>query len=318
MLVIIIFVSMIFSFFGYSSQFVGSTFVPQFLHNTLMKIEKKLHMNHEIISGFCSGFLIVSFSAACTTPIISATFVTAFMNPNPIAIPVSMFFMGIGLSLPYITAAFFPRYTSGFLANKSITSFIRKAVIAMTLSTIFWLFYILFKQIGLLYSATFAASVLIGAFIARKTQKSSIAMLLMITIFIFELPFISTKIKDKNSITNTWHEFNTNEIQTLVNANRIVFVKISADWCVSCKIADALLLNTKDMLKFYEQNNIYAMKGDVTKYNKEISAFLTSKNAAGVPYIAIFSKSHPNGLQISPFITIYELQETITQNINNK
>ena len=73
-----------------------------------------------------------------------------------------------------------------------------------------------------------------------------------------------------------WIKFNEQSIGELVNEGNIVFVDITADWCVTCKLNKMLVLDNKKTINLLESQGIILMRGDWTKEDKNISSFLSS------------------------------------------
>ena len=84
----------------------------------------------------------------------------------------------------------------------------------------------------------------------------------------------------------------------------IVFVDITADWCVTCKFNKIMTLDRKRTLDLFQRKNIIAMRGDFTSQDNEIYDFLTYYSSVGIPFYIIYGPAKPEGL-ILPVIIKY-------------
>ena len=66
-------------------------------------------------------------------------------------------------------------------------------------------------------------------------------------------------------------------------ANRPVFVYFTADWCLTCKVNESVALERADTAQALEQANALVLRGDWTRRDPAITAFLTQQGVAGVP-----------------------------------
>ncbi len=69
--------------------------------------------------------------------------------------------------------------------------------------------------------------------------------------------------------------------------NKPVFVNMTADWCISCKVNEKVALRGA-FEEALELNGVTYLKGDWTARDAEITAFLQDFGRAGVPLYAIF------------------------------
>ena len=91
----------------------------------------------------------------------------------------------------------------------------------------------------------------------------------------------------------------------------IVFVDITADWCITCQVNKALVLETKQLSEIFKRNNVKVLVLDWTKPNKNIKKFLTKKQRYGIPYNEIYGPLLLNGKILPELLTIKEIQKYI-------
>ena len=75
--------------------------------------------------------------------------------------------------------------------------------------------------------------------------------------------------------------------------NRVVFVNITADWCVTCKANEKNVLSSVEFRDALRRVDAVYMKGDWTNVDPTISTFLDQHQAVGVPLYVVYGPGAP-------------------------
>ncbi len=75
--------------------------------------------------------------------------------------------------------------------------------------------------------------------------------------------------------------------------NRVVFVNVTADWCVTCKANERNVLSSDAFHDVMHRIDAVYMKGDWTNGDAQISAFLSQHQAVGVPLYVVYGPGAP-------------------------
>jgi suppressor for copper-sensitivity B len=75
----------------------------------------------------------------------------------------------------------------------------------------------------------------------------------------------------------------------------IVATLITADWCLTCKVNEKFILNSRKVQTMLLQPNIVLMRGDWTKPNQKITDYLAGFGRYGIPFNAVYSQKYPQG-----------------------
>jgi suppressor for copper-sensitivity B len=264
--------------------------------------------NSVILEGFIHGFLIVVFSLSCVAPVIASTVSVAFSSGKPYFIFVCLFFMGVGLSLPYILAGIFGLKFKGNSALVKITKFVS---FASVIATICYLVFVLSAQVGTL--KTFLIVFVSAICILLLYKFKNLYLFLAGVVIVSTIPFINlTKDVPKDGIAKSV-PFSTYRLEEYLNAGHTVIVEIGATWCVTCQINDKAVINTSEFTKFLKDENIVFMKGDLTVKNTQIENFMKSFGVFGVPFYAVFSADNKKGELLPIFFTL----ETLTKKVQH-
>lgn len=72
-------------------------------------------------------------------------------------------------------------------------------------------------------------------------------------------------------------------------ANKRVFVDITANWCINCKVNEALVLNSAAVADELNRADVVALRGDWSRPSPNIEAFLQRNGVSGIPFNALFT-----------------------------
>jgi suppressor for copper-sensitivity B len=74
-----------------------------------------------------------------------------------------------------------------------------------------------------------------------------------------------------------------------------VFVDISADWCVTCKVNEHRVLSQPDVIAALRQPDVVALRGDWSQPSAFIADFLAKRNRYAIPFNAVYGPGLPDG-----------------------
>ena len=88
-----------------------------------------------------------------------------------------------------------------------------------------------------------------------------------------------------------------------------VFVYMTADWCLTCKVNEAAAIEREETRAAFERAGVVVLRGDWTRRDPAITRYLTTQGAAGVPlYMWYPAKAEPQQLpQVLSVRTLTEL-----------
>ena len=144
-----------------------------------------------------------------------------------------------------------------------------------------------------------------------KKFKYFLSFLLILTaIWLANALLIQINAINNDSKNNNWLDFDTIKLNELVNENNIVFVDITADWCLTCFYNKKTVLDRKKVKNIFETYNVKKIRGDLTKPNKEIDEYINSFGRFGIPFNVIYSSSAPQGILLPEVLTVQNLLST--------
>ena len=90
-----------------------------------------------------------------------------------------------------------------------------------------------------------------------------------------------------------WERFDLTRAEALAAAGRPVFVEVTADWCITCKVNSELFIDTRETAALFRRYDVVAMRADWTKPSDSIRGYLASFGRAGIPFYALYRPGEP-------------------------
>ena len=219
--------------------------------------------------------------------------------------------MGIGMSLPYLVIAFFPNLISFLPRSGKWMTYFKYFLSILLLVTIVWLLSILNNYFNYYFIVTFTILlILISAILKFRTYQ--LPLIISLTIFFFLTPLLNSfqKNNEENYKNNNWLDFNSQSIPEIIAKNEVVFLDITADWCVTCKFNKINVLNSEKVSEFFDTQEVTLIKADWTQPNEKITEFLKKYNKFGIPFNAFYSSKFPDGIVMNEILTEKQIFET--------
>ena len=223
---------------------------------------------------FLTGMFMTLLATPCTAPFVGTAIGFALAGTT-FEIFTIFIVMGFGLSFPLIIFSLFPNIISFIPKPGNWFVLFKKLMALLLLGTAIWLTSILVKL-----NSDF---------------------------------FYSSKSNIDNQITSNWDITNNIELPNqLARQGKIVFIDITADWCLTCKVNKFLVTDTMDVKELFQKYKVTVLRLDWTKPNYEIKRFLSRKGRYGIPFNEIYGPSLPNGKIFPELLNQNTIKEYIT------
>ena len=278
--------------------------LPSFIYS---KIDKYLSTKVSSLAFF-EGVFATLLATPCSAPFLGTAVGFALSSSSYLTLTIFIL-LGLGMSFPYLLFFIFPKFLN-FLPKPG--RWMNKLNIILGLSLIFsaiWLLKILLKltNFNLIICVLVITSILVFIFSDRKLYRS---FFFVLSLFIIILPIrfeetitaniINKFYKNDNLI---WVEFDKTKIDKYLDQNKIVFVDITADWCITCKVNDILVLDSKKVKNLFNSENVVLMRGDWTHEDENISSFISKWQRFGIPLNVIYGPSVEKGILFPEILT---------------
>ena len=276
---------------------VGIVFMGNLvLGGQLAKYGVLAQSQRDLAGSFLTGVLAVVVASPCTAPFMGPALGIAFLQPGLGSLFIFLA-LGIGFSLPYMTLSIFPQLLSKLPKPGEWMETLKQIMAFPMWGSALWLTWVLSSQVEL--QSVFA--VLIGALLVsvclwllEKTQNSqglsrNLALFISVFLLAFSLWLIPTSYKEgPEEIERNGYEFSSERLENLRLNQQAIFLNFTADWCITCKVNEAVALNRESVKKTLADKNIVYLKADWTRKDPEIAMMLASYGRTGVPLYILF------------------------------
>ena len=260
--------------------------------------------DERLIPHFMTGILSTTAASPCTVPFMVSAVGFAFSR-SVTEIFIIFFFLGLGLSSPYIVLSFFPKALRYIPSPGRWTELLKKFLAIPLFLTALWLFRILYLQVDIkifLLSLGAFPLLLLWLFFQKIIQKTELKKRIHIIFICMAVVFFSGQkflhnFLEKNDVAKqsrktlprdlNWINFNKDKISFDKQSGKQIFVAFGAEWCLTCKLNERVF-ETQEFKKLIKDNSIVLYYGDWTVRDKEITDFLQSYGQQGVPFYVFF------------------------------
>lgn len=248
---------------------------------------------------FFTGVLAVLVASPCTAPFMGAALAFAFAAPPAVALGVFLM-LGLGLALPFLLIGFIPGLASRLPRPGAWMEGFKQALAFPMYLVAVWLAWVLAKQrgadaIGLLLLGGVVLALGLwwlerarfsGRRLGRALALAVVLAALVPVWWLNQLPPPAAAAEAPESADRV--AYSADRLQTLRDAGRVVFVNMTADWCVTCKANERRVLADAGFREALDAVDGVYMVGDWTNVDPAITAFLESHNAVGVPLYVVY------------------------------
>lgn len=260
--------------------------------------------------GLTGNFLTGAFAAVLATPC-SAPFVgtaIAFaLTGRAVDIVVIFTALGVGLALPYLLFALRPSWIRAMPAAGRWMNWLKLLLGVLLTLTAAWLVSVLAAVGGFLTvtaTATAVAAVIVILSIRRRLRLRRIASLI---ILVAALPVVAiysgTPVSNSPGRAAGWIAFDRTAIAREISRGNVVFVDVTADWCLTCKANKSLVLDRDPVRGLFASSRVIAMRADWTRPDDTISRYLSRFGRYGIPFNAVYGPSAPEGIALPELLT---------------
>jgi len=268
--------------------------------------------NNKYIKDFFNGFFATLMATPCSAPFVGTAITAAFTQSYAIGISIFLF-MGIGMSLPYLIIASFPKLINFLPKPGKWMVYIKYILGFLLLATVLWLLNILSNFFNIYFLTLLIIFFLVLSYRQKISFQRNVVTILVL-FFIFSLS--SFKVFQQNIIIDNekdWLNFFDVEIDQLIKNKELVFLDITADWCATCQFNKLNVLNSDKVIQLFKDKKVTLVKADWTRPNPKINIFLEKYDRFGIPFNAFFSNNFPEGLLLSELLSEKEIVNVINK-----
>ena len=253
---------------------------------------------HGIAGSFFTGLLAVLVATPCTAPFMGVA-VAAGLAAPPVVTMLVFAVMGLGLATPYVALASMPGLARLMPRAGRWMELLKQALAFPMYGAAAWLVWVVSQEAGPNgVLATVAGVVLVGfaGWVFGATQASAVqprrlgqtfaAVAILAALAV--LSGITAAPVGAMVTEGSAEVYSPERLATLRAAGKPVFVNMTAAWCVTCLVNERVAISTDAVRKAFTADDVTYLKGDWTRQDPAITAFLRQNGRDGVPLYVFF------------------------------
>ncbi|MFV1988174.1 MAG: thioredoxin family protein [Gemmatimonadota bacterium] len=250
-----------------------------------------------------TGFFATIMATPCSAPFLGTALGFALTQNTPTTF--AMFTaLGIGMASPYLLLAIVPGVARVLPKPGPWMNTFRIVMGVLLAGTAVWLLYVLSGLVALPPLLFFIGLLLAVSGItwvasrARPFSSRRRALMAGMAVLSVASVAIAARATDGESARRLgvapedrlipWETFDLDLAEEAAAAGRFVFVDVTADWCVTCKVNEALFLETEEVADAFKRHNVLALRADWTRRDEAIGEFLASFGRYGIPFYVMY------------------------------
>ena len=267
--------------------------------------------------SFFEGTLAVALATPCTAPFLGTAVGFAFASSGLVIFAVFTS-IAIGLAAPFVLVTLVPGWGRFVPKPGAWMLRVRQALAFPLLATVAWLTWVAGRALGVDAQSLLLAYLIGVAFffwlfgMAQSAARLDLARALAALSLLYIVGSLATLPLEPSARATTdttvpttsdgipWKVFDRHAIERERAAGRPVFVDFTADWCITCKVNETVVLSTDAVRDELKRWDYAAFKADWTARDDEITRELGAFGRAGVPLYLVYPAGARNDPQLLP------------------
>ena len=261
---------------------------------------------HGYAGDVATGAFAAILATPCSAPFLGTAIAFALAGR---AVDVAVVFtaLGLGLALPYLLLATRPSLVRALPRPGRWMLGLKIVLGGLLAITAAWLIWVLVGVAGNLTAAFVTGLVVVAIVLASQAHRLPgfivAASLVAIGAGALAAPVLITTEPPASVASTQWQPFDRSAIARRVSTGELVFVDVTADWCLTCKANKALVLDRSPVADALAGPDIVPMQADWTRPDPEIARYLESHGRYGIPFNIVYGPGAPNGIALPELLT---------------
>ena len=274
--------------------------------------------DNSYLGNYLQGMFATLLATPCSAPFLG-TAVAFALGARAFELIIIFTALGLGMALPWLMISAFPAIALWLPKPGKWMGSVKTLFALMILVTCYWLLSLLTAFIGssLTLLIGLLLTIVLLVLIAKKRGKKVLIIvlstILVSTAALMLIASLTTNKWIEPLAQLEWVPLSVSEIDAQVKLGNVVFVDVTADWCVTCKANKIGVLLQQPVVGLLQEQGIVTMKGDWTVPSDSITEYLQSYGRFGVPFNNVYGPAAPQGIPLPTILTTESVQSVITQ-----
>lgn len=254
--------------------------------------------------AFATGVLATVVATPCTAPFMG-TAVGFALSQSALVALLTFTLLGLGLALPYVLLLWIPGGQRILPRPGRWMETFKQAMGFLLLATVLWLAWVLGGQGGADAVIALLGGLLLAGVAAwvlqrwseqgKKATAAALALVLVgLLIPLWQIsgakPHANTAASKSADDDLPWEPFTPAQLAAYRSAGKAVLLDFTANWCVSCKVNERLVLRSQEVRARIRELGVIPMKADWTNEDPTIAQALAEFGRAGVPFYVLYGR----------------------------
>ena len=267
------------------------------------------------LGSVATGAFATLLATPCSAPFVGTALGFA-LAAGPMEIIAIFLALGIGMAAPYLLVAVMPGLARLLPRPGRWMIYLRGVLGVLLLGTALWLLVVLSGELGL--RAALAIALLLGfAGLALAVLREPVSRWMLVGAALIGalcVPSLAPPLRGVAvASSGPWRGFDPAAIGGLVRDGDVVMVDVTADWCLTCKLNERLVLDRAPVSDDLVKPGVVAMRADWTRPNPAIDAYLARFGRVGIPFNVVYGPAAPGGLPLPELLTAGAVTEALAQ-----
>lgn len=274
--------------------------------------------SNSYLGHYLQGMFATLLATPCSAPFLGTAVAFALAAP---AVELFIIFgaLGLGMALPWLLIALFPATALWLPKPGKWMNSIKIVFALMILITCYWLLSLLTVFIGTSLTLMIALLLtLVLLLLVGKKRGKKVLLIVLATILVSSavIVLVTGATAHRSVMAQSeldWLPLDRAHIEAQVKQGKVVFVDITADWCVTCKANKIGVLLQEPVYSALQSQDVITMQGDWTLPSDSVSAYLQSYGRFAVPFNIVYGPGAPQGISLATILSSDAVLAAIAQ-----
>ncbi|WP_404973150.1 protein-disulfide reductase DsbD family protein [Vibrio campbellii] len=265
--------------------------------------------DNSLFGHYVQGMFATLLATPCSAPFLG-TAVAFALGADVVTLFAIFTALALGMALPWILVAIFPGIALKLPKPGQWMNVVKIVFGIMMLATSAWLLSLMANHLPVFWVILIGlvAFIVIMTRVKRIYGNKALAISGTVSLILIAGGLVLGSVTANHWATPlpedlAWEKLSNEAIADHVKNGRVVFVDVTADWCVTCKANKIGVIWQDPVYSLLQSPNVATLKGDWTHPNGSVTDFLRAHGRFGVPFNIVYGPAAPEGIPLPVILT---------------
>ncbi|EOD9421160.1 TPA: protein-disulfide reductase DsbD family protein [Vibrio campbellii] len=265
--------------------------------------------DNSLFGHYVQGMFATLLATPCSAPFLG-TAVAFALGADVVTLFAIFTALALGMALPWILVAIFPGIALKLPKPGQWMNVVKIVFGIMMLATSAWLLSLMANHLPVFWVILIGlvAFIVIMTRVKRIYGNKALAISGTVSLVLIAGGLVLGSVTANHWATPlpqdlAWEKLSNEAIADHVKNGRVVFVDVTADWCVTCKANKIGVIWQDPVYSLLKSPNVATLKGDWTHPNGSVTDFLRAHGRFGVPFNIVYGPAAPEGIPLPVILT---------------